>query len=303
MDAAVLAVHSGALGDVILFARFVASLARPIVLLTGGEKGELLRELGAADDALDFDALPMAECYCETPPGRLAAMLPRAETLVSCFAADEEQALQRLADACGARRAVGLAVRPGDDWPGHLTELWAEAMGVAIQPDELATWTLSPALTQAGRDEAERAGLDPAGPITLLHPGAGSREKCWPVERWCELADALGRDRQVAAVLGPVEQETWPRETIEQLRAHAGLVIGADLAALAGLIGEAEVFIGNDSGPAHLAAALNIPAVVLFGPTSATHFTPPGQAVRVITAREDKPIETADINSVMGKLP
>lgn len=303
MGERVLAVHPGALGDVILLARFLASLGRPISFITGRAKGELLRQLAAADAVLEFDALPMADCFGEGSVDRLAAALPRAEWLVSCFAAGDDAALHRLGRACGARRVTGLAVRPPEDWPGHLIELWAEAMGAAVRPGDLPTWPATPALRKAGQDAADRAGLDVESPFVLIAPGAGAARKCWPIERWCELADRLGPDRPTVAVLGPVEQEAWPAEIIHRLASHAKVIVPPGLDALAGLIGLAEVFIGNDSGPAHLAAALDRPTVVLFGPTNPTHFAPQGQAVRVVTAAEGESMETIDINGVVGELP
>jgi len=84
----VLAVHPGALGDVILFGRLLSMLPGPITLVTGREKGELLAGVGVVRKVLDFDALPMHEAFTDTPLSqcRLPKLLGRHRRLISCFA-------------------------------------------------------------------------------------------------------------------------------------------------------------------------------------------------------------------------
>lgn len=110
------------------------------------------------------------------------------------------------------------------------------------------------------------------GKIVLL-PGAGKPNKLWPIERFRELARRLGDDALV--VWGPGEAE----------RAQA---IGArvapptNLRELAWLLQKAEVVIGGDTGPLHLAAALGTKVAGLYGPTDPRRNGPYGQLHHVV---------------------
>jgi ADP-heptose:LPS heptosyltransferase len=124
---------------------------------------------------------------------------------------------------------------------------------------------------------------DPAprsGPV-LLAPGSGSATKCWPRERWLDLGARLAVAPVV--VLGPAELErddprrwAWPPGT--------SFVVESEPVRLAARLAAAGVFVGNDSGPTHLAAMLGVPTVALFGPTDPRVWAPVGPHVRVFAA-------------------
>ncbi|HZN37163.1 MAG TPA: glycosyltransferase family 9 protein, partial [Planctomycetota bacterium] len=118
------------------------------------------------------------------------------------------------------------------------------------------------------------------GPVWLA-PGSGSPGKCWPRARWLELARRLASAGvRVDVVVGPVEQERddprqWPWE------AEVAFVVEREPAAFARRLAEASAFVGNDSGPSHLAAMLAVPTVAIFGPTVASIWAPVGPHVTV----------------------
>jgi ADP-heptose:LPS heptosyltransferase len=111
---------------------------------------------------------------------------------------------------------------------------------------------------------------------TVLHPGAAAPARRWPVERWAAVARAecaAGRDVLVTA--GPGEEEA-----ARSVTAVAGLPAdrvraGGDLADLARLVAGAGRVACADTGVAHLATALRVPSVVLFGPTPPAEWGPP----------------------------
>jgi heptosyltransferase-2 len=118
----------------------------------------------------------------------------------------------------------------------------------------------------------------------LLAPGAAfGPTKLWPAERFALLADALlDRGEKAALVIGPDEIELG--RLIARRARHRIPVLGAELdtARLAALLSRGKLLIGNDSGPAHLAAAVGTPAVVFFGPTDPGRTAPRGAPVRVL---------------------
>jgi ADP-heptose:LPS heptosyltransferase len=120
-------------------------------------------------------------------------------------------------------------------------------------------------------------------PLWAIHPGSGSRHKNWPVGRFLETAEIL-RDRyqvQPIFLLGPVEQESG--FILNGIQAREWPVIrGLPLPLLAGVLSLCAGYLGNDSGVSHLAAALGVPTVVLFGPTDPAFWSPQGPAVRIL---------------------
>jgi ADP-heptose:LPS heptosyltransferase len=295
---AILAIHPGALGDVILFGHllyrlksFLKGQDQEVTLVAGGEKARLLAGLGVACRAMDFDALPMHEVFLNpSQPAaqcQLPSLLGRHERLVSCFAAGNTQAQAALAEMCGARLATFLPVRPPADFPGHLVDLWAERMGLPALVRNPPPWPVPPEWQQAAAGVLAMAGVDPAGRYVVVHPGAGATAKCWPVERFIDLAGWLGTKSGlvVVSVLGPAERERWEARRIEALAKASVLLPSMDLPTLAGVLGGAGGFVGNDSGPAHLAAAVGAATVAVASPGSGRHFAPLGRNVAAVTGQ------------------
>ena len=292
-----LAIHPGALGDVILFGHLLTALGGARTLVAGGEKATLLAGLGRAERPLPFDTLPMHEAFDtgepRGAPRRLPALLTGHGRLVSCFAGDAPAAQARLAALAGVESASFLPVHPPVEFSGHLLELWADLLGMEVTLRRTA-WPVPP----AWKAQADKA-LRDAGIVTrfaILHPGSGGKVKCWPLDRFAALATRLERAGwQVAWSLGPVELDTWPAGALEPLRERHAVFDRTPLPLLAGLLTRANVFIGNDSGVAHLAAAVGTPTVALFGPSNATHFRPVGPHVHVLAKPALADIHPSDV--------
>lgn len=127
------------------------------------------------------------------------------------------------------------------------------------------------------------ARLEKAEASVAVAPGSGSPKKNWPLERFLALADELSAAHErVAWVLGPVEQETGLAERIARARPAESRWLDCGLRALAGRLSTARLFVGNDSGVAHLAAAAGCPVVVLFGASDPAVWAPRGKRVQVV---------------------
>ncbi len=116
-----------------------------------------------------------------------------------------------------------------------------------------------------------------AASYAVLHPTASSPEKTWPADRFRSLADRLRSlfDLEPVFIAGAGED----------LGAFAGYrtVRGASLGEVKNLLAGASLFVGNDSGPAHMAAALGIPELVLFGPSDPAIWGPWRAAAEVLS--------------------
>jgi ADP-heptose:LPS heptosyltransferase len=121
-------------------------------------------------------------------------------------------------------------------------------------------------------------------PVLSIAAGSGAREKNWPEEFFIALAD-WWRERigGVAMLLiGPVE---LARGGIDRLREHCLVASNLKLAQVTALLSRSTVYLGNDSGMSHLAAALGVPTVALFGPSDPLQWAPRGRRVTVISRR------------------
>lgn len=134
-------------------------------------------------------------------------------------------------------------------------------------------------------------GLDPAAPrrvnIVAVAPVAARADKTWPIERFVELVRRLRagpcRDAAVAVVGGADDARAIASFTalgVDVLR----WIANPDLKAVAAQLRRTRLYVGNDSGVSHLAAAAGAPTVALFGPTEPRNYAPRGLCVRVVRA-------------------
>ena len=130
---------------------------------------------------------------------------------------------------------------------------------------------------QIGHRLAERGIID----FAILNPGAGWGAKRWPAERYGLVAKALAGDGVRTIInYGPGEEEL-ARET-EAASEGTAIAMNCTLTELIALTRRAKLFIGGDTGPMHLAAALRIPVVAIFGPTDPARNGPYGTASVVL---------------------
>ncbi len=130
-----------------------------------------------------------------------------------------------------------------------------------------------------GPDETERAarvlrevGVEPSRPRVALFPGAMRNTKQWPVERFGELARRILGHGFQAVVAGSAPEAGLCREVVSLAPGAADVCGRFGLDVLGGLLAGCAAFVGNDSGPMHVARALGVPTLVFFGPTDPGQF-------------------------------
>jgi heptosyltransferase I len=123
--------------------------------------------------------------------------------------------------------------------------------------------------------------------FALLSPGGGWAAKLWPPENYGEVAAALAREGLPSLInFGPGEDER--ARAAEQSSAGAAQPLRCSLGELIALTRRASIFIGGDSGPMHLAAALGVPVVAIFGPTDPARNGPYGTRSIVLRHAESE---------------
>ncbi len=127
-----------------------------------------------------------------------------------------------------------------------------------------------------------------AGPIVALNTGAtNSKAKCWGEDRYAALADALSErfGAQILLIGGPPERDLASRIESQVSKARVANVAGlTDMSTLIGVLHVSDLLIGNDTGPAHVSAALGRPTVTIFGPTNEFETAPLGPRTAIVRA-------------------
>lgn len=133
---------------------------------------------------------------------------------------------------------------------------------------------LRQALTTLPRDERPWIGL---------HAGAKHPARRWSSSAFAQLADALARKWQARIILtGKDEERSTVQNIIRQMETEPLNLVGqTSLGGLAALLSLLDLFISNDTGPAHLACALDTPSITLFGPTEYQRWRPLEQSRHV----------------------
>ena len=125
-------------------------------------------------------------------------------------------------------------------------------------------------------------------PIVALNPGAtNSDAKCWPEMRYAQLAEQLASefDAHVILIGGQAERDLADRIKSGARAARITNLTGkTDIESLIGLLSRTDLLIGNDTGPAHVSAALGRPTLTIFGPTNEFETAPLGPATKIIRA-------------------
>jgi ADP-heptose:LPS heptosyltransferase len=122
------------------------------------------------------------------------------------------------------------------------------------------------------------------GPLLVIAPGSGAREKNWPedfflaiVKWWREAFNGV-----VVLLTGPVEEE---RGGVERLRASCLVASDLTLSQATALLTRSDVYLGNDSGITHLAAAAGTRTIALFGPSNTRQWAPRGKRVTIVSRK------------------
>lgn len=264
-----------------------------VSLLAPSAAASALRGPGPAevDGVLAWEAASMASLLAggaELPPDVTGALAP----FEAVVAYTGNAVLLRSLGASGAR-VIAKAPLPPDDGP-HSARWLADAVG-SLGADP----AILPPLLRATAEEEARASawlerLDPR--FLAVHPGSGSPRKNWPRDRYATLVTALWPDRPFLLVEGPAD--TGAAAALSQL---PSVITARELPVriLGAILAHAGLYVGNDSGVSHLAAAFGAPTLALYGPTDPAQWAPVGRRVAVLRS-PDGTIGSLALSVVLG---
>jgi ADP-heptose:LPS heptosyltransferase len=248
--AIVLAYRALGLGDFLTGVSALRALARAFpdhhhVLAAPAALAPLARLSGAVDEVVD------------TPP--LGPAPAGADVAVNLHGrGPQSHALLR---AARPRRLIAFG-EDGIEWRAgeHEVHRWCrllEESGIPADPDDL---------------DLPFPGEPPVAPgATVIHPGAASPARRWPVERWRAVAHAEAEAGREVVITGSAEE----RDLADAVGVGTVLAGETDLLGLAATVATAGRVLCGDTGVAHLATAFGTPSVVLFGPTPPAEWGPP----------------------------
>ncbi|WP_280306258.1 glycosyltransferase family 9 protein [Nocardia neocaledoniensis] len=130
--------------------------------------------------------------------------------------------------------------------------------------------TLEPriAVTGADAEAAERIVGSVPGPVVTVHPSATDPRRRWPARKFAEVIEHCAHAGATVFVIGATADRALLREVLDRVAGHevdrVHCLVDAEMPELVGLLSRTTVFVGNDSGPRHLAKALGVPTVGIF---------------------------------------
>jgi len=196
-----------------------------------------------------------------------------------------------LARASGARQRVGYAHYQYARLHNHVApspqEIWSRpTLHSAEQQLALIGWTGVPVSDRPATQLAvtEKAARSIAAklaaheidrePVALIHPAAAFETKQWPAENFARVIDEVAaRGLTPVGIVAPKEKQVLD-SVVQQSSARVIGLTDLSLPEVTALAARAQLFVGNDSGIAHMAAAVNTPCVVVFGSSNVAHWRP-----------------------------
>ncbi len=280
--------HQGAFGDWILTFPLLRALGGRTLAVTHWSKAVLASRMIEGLEPVDIELREFSRLHAVGGPAVLSRQIEeyfkQARCVVSFVSDGDDPWADNVKGLARDAQFAFIPPCPPEDWPSHVSQWYAAC--AARQGIELLEAPMP-------------ARVDRAGPL-VVHPGSGGKEKCWPIERFEEALGILkGKGQAVLVVLGEVEMETWGdpalRRLSDQFETRACLSVDSLYAAL----GESSMFLGNDTGPSHLAAQMGIPTIALFGPTEPARWAPVGPAVRVLAPKTPRAMDWLSVGAVV----
>jgi ADP-heptose:LPS heptosyltransferase len=267
----ILVIIPGALGDVINTVPALKALrshypGARIQAAGSMEWMEVILAAGLADEIHDMEIPGFHSLFTETSPQdeRIKNFLDQFELIIS-WLRDREGIMERNLALMGKRTVFFREKFPSP--PGSLPASILLSQPVRdLGIHDLPAWPELDLSNSCLKRIPHTTGDERA--YMVVHPGSGSRSKCWPAERFAEVAERIAHEFNLKVLLlqGPADQDSSGMFQQKSRYQHS-LIKDLPIMDVACLLKSASLYIGNDSGISHMAAALRVPSLLIFGPT------------------------------------
>ncbi len=290
----ILLVHPGGLGDVILALPAVRALRKAYPghacgMLTSSEVGNLYCRAGEVDRIFPLESSFLAQLFAgpEFVTPDFQDWLVRCDTAV-CWVSDKTGCVRSTLKTLGVRRVIAQSSRVSDHPPMHqsdrlLSTIWPDLGERVAGERNDGKLNLPHDVIEGACKWLRNAGVRDGHPVVVVHPGSGSRHKCCRPAVLARIVDFLAADAKVPILIEGPADEDMVRVVCKHVSKPPKVVRNLDLLTVAGILAQAVLYIGHDSGITHLAAALGTPTVALFGPTDRQRWAPRGTHVSIVT--------------------
>jgi len=284
----ILVLHPGALGDIILSLPALAALRKrfPTSRITVAGNTDYLpfSAWGHADRVLSLSALPLHSLYGgDELPDKEAAWWNSFDLLISWTGSGNAEFESRLAALHKTARVASW--RPQHGELKHVSRLFMDSLQPWVPPQERIQgpriFVPADAKSEARAWLLQNGGLV-AKPLLALHPGASGEAKRWPLGRFRSVAAMLEPSHGLLIIEGPAEPGLAAELARDLPPGKCVIAASLPLGLLAAVLSFCGGYLGNDSGISHLAAALGLRSVVIFGPTTPEQWAPSGPSVVVL---------------------
>jgi heptosyltransferase-3 len=294
----ILVIRGGAIGDFILTLPAIAALRSQfpeayLEILGYPHIVQLARMGGLVDYARSIEARSLAGFFARN--GALAEDMVDYFSefdLIISYLYDPDEIFRSNVARCTPGQFIAGPHRPQESAGVHATKVFLKPL------ERLAIFAadLVPRLNFAPRDYFSEpaapchAGAEvsahsrPAAKVMALHPGSGSERKNWPERCWADLVQHLIVETEFKLLLvgGEAEVERLQRLAAALPLARARVAQSVPLTELAGLLAGCAGFIGHDSGISHLAAAVGVPGLLLWGDSAEEIWRPPSKKMTIL---------------------
>jgi heptosyltransferase-2 len=274
----ILVIRGGAIGDFILTVPVLSALRQTfcsarIELLGYSRIAELARKFEIVDDFRSVDARPLASFFARN--GKLDPELSsyfESFALIISYLYDPDEIFRANISRASKAQFIAGSHRPAESESIHATSVFLKPL------EKLAIFDSDPIprLPVSRKDISTRQRV-------AVHPGSGSEKKNWPVDNWIVFLRGLILAGQEVILIGG-EADTDRIETIAKAVPEAQTEWNKPLSELAETLATCESFVGHDSGITHIAAAIGVKCMVLWGPTNENIWKPLNPNVKLVTA-------------------
>ena len=306
MTRTIIIVHPGALGDVLLALPAIQQVRQRfsghhVGLIAKREVSRLLSACGKIHAAFPIETQALSGLLTEGQAiqPEVKHWLERCDVAV-CWMADPENHLRSVFKQAGVGLMVIQSALSSACRETHQEDRLLEMVAPVIsgskevrhagvvqvhRRSEKVRLLLPREVLAQGRTKLKTMGISgPPQRLIALHAGSGSRHKCGDAALFAGMIAWCQQQSEITPILikGPADDE-MAANVLEMCPKRPLVLTGETLLSVAGVLAHGHLFVGHDSGMTHLAAALHLPTVALFGPTDAHRWAPRGAHLTVIT--------------------
>jgi heptosyltransferase I len=324
----ILVIDFGQLGDVVMSLPALAAVRERfpqagITVAVGKPGSEIIRMSRNADEIIEVDRVALRDGVVPVSIWRVVQLVKdvrrrKFDFVIDLHSFSETNLLGYLS---GARHRL-FARRPGrsldflahfnprppidrNDPNQHLVDRYLDVLApLKIEsPNRIPRLPTRPEDVRAIDARLRKAKAESGAPLVGLFPGAGHPGRRWPLDRFAQLADLLIHSDGIRPLIfvGPEERHLLSQFR-EQFPAPAVVLDKLSIPELGAALARLAVFVSNDTGPVHIAAAVGTPTVVLIDLPTPHAYVPLGSAQRLMFSESVTEIDVSDVYSATREL-